>query len=94
VAALFFAEHRANMEGWRRGEKKIRGGLVVELRTSSSRKYFESRAVNACAQCGENIFIPEWSEHLDARRVRHLWECDSCGYVFETLVVFGPPPAG
>ena len=52
-----------------------------------------SRAVNArpmneCAQCGETIFLPEWSEYLDARRVRHLWECEACGYKFETLVCF------
>lgn len=47
-----------------------------------------SRPVNECAQCRETIFLPEWSEYLDARRVRHLWECESCGYKFETLVCF------
>jgi hypothetical protein len=30
--------------------------------------------------------MPEWSEYLDARRLRHLWECEACGYKFETLV--------
>jgi hypothetical protein len=44
--------------------------------------------VNECAQCRETIFLPEWSEYLDARRVRHLWECEACGYKFETLVCF------
>jgi len=39
-----------------------------------------------CAQCGEHLFVPEWSEFVDERRVRHLWECDACGYVFETTV--------
>ena len=41
-----------------------------------------------CAQCGEPIFMPEWSEYLNDRRVRHLWSCDQCGYKFETLVYF------
>jgi hypothetical protein len=41
-----------------------------------------------CAQCGEPIFMPEWSEYLQSHRVRHLWSCDQCGYSFETLVYF------
>jgi hypothetical protein len=49
---------------------------------------FNARPVNECAQCRETIFLPEWSEYLDARRVRHLWECEACGYKFETLVCF------
>jgi hypothetical protein len=75
----------------------------MELKTSSSRNYrpsrpvntqpfnarpFSARPVNECAQCRETIFLPEWSEYLDARRVRHLWECEACGYKFETLVCF------
>jgi hypothetical protein len=59
----------------------------MELRTST-RKSVELRLCNACAQCGEPIFIPEWSEYLSPRRVRHLWECEACGYRFETLVFF------
>jgi hypothetical protein len=39
-----------------------------------------------CAQCGEFLFLPEWSEHLKAGCVRHLWKCDACGYSFETVV--------
>jgi transcription elongation factor Elf1 len=39
-----------------------------------------------CAQCGERIYIPEWSECLDGSRVRHLWQCDTCGTSFETTV--------
>ena len=35
---------------------------------------------------GEHLFSPEWSEHVDARRVRHLWECEACGYAFETTI--------
>ena len=61
----------------------------MEVRTTSARrKYLEAKTVNKCAQCGESIFLPEWSEYLERRRVRHLWECDACGYKFETLVSF------
>ena len=60
----------------------------MELRTTSLKNRLHSRLVNACAQCGETIFLPEWSEYLDSRRVRHLWECEACGYRFETLVCF------
>ena len=41
-----------------------------------------------CAQCGDSLFMPEWSELVDERRVRHLWQCDACGYAFETTVRF------
>jgi hypothetical protein len=41
-----------------------------------------------CAQCGEMIYVAEWSEDVDAHRVRHLWECAACGYTFETLARF------
>jgi ribosomal protein S27AE len=46
------------------------------------------RPQNECAQCGEALFMPEWSELVDERRVRHLWECHACGYAFETSVRF------
>ena len=39
-----------------------------------------------CAQCGEAIVAPTWSEHVDDRCVRHVWECEACGYEFETAV--------
>lgn len=57
----------------------------MELNRTSS-KFARDRAVVACAQCGEHLFVPEWSEHVDARRVRYLWACESCGYAFETTV--------
>jgi uncharacterized Zn finger protein len=41
-----------------------------------------------CAQCGEHLFAPELSEYVDARRIRHLWECEACGYAFETIIRF------
>ena len=49
-------------------------------------KFARSRAQIECAQCGEHLFTPEWSEFVDARRVRHLWECKACGYAFETTI--------
>ena len=41
-----------------------------------------------CAQCGNALFLPEWSEYLDERHARHLWACEACGYQFETTVRF------
>ena len=49
-------------------------------------RFARSRPVIECAQCGERIYIPEWSECLDGCRVRHLWQCDACGTSFETTV--------
>ena len=46
------------------------------------------RPMIECAQCGEQLFVPEWSEHVDDRRVRHLWQCEDCGYAFETTISF------
>ena len=46
------------------------------------------RPMAECAQCGEQLFVPEWSEHVDDRRVRHLWECEDCGHAFETTISF------
>lgn len=47
-----------------------------------------SRPYMPCAQCGERLFMPEWSEHVDERRVRHLWQCEACGYAFEAIVSY------
>jgi predicted RNA-binding Zn-ribbon protein involved in translation (DUF1610 family) len=60
----------------------------MELRVGRFRKFAHPRLANACAQCGETIFLPEWSEYVTTRRVRHLWECEACGYKFETVVTF------
>ena len=46
------------------------------------------RLANECAQCGEPIFMPEWSEWLNPGCARHLWKCDACGYAYETTVRF------
>jgi hypothetical protein len=47
-----------------------------------------SRSAVSCAQCGDPIIMPEWSEWVDAGYARHLWHCDTCDYSFETRVVF------
>lgn len=41
-----------------------------------------------CAQCGDRIPAPEWSEVFDECSIRHLWSCVSCGYEFETTVIY------
>jgi ribosomal protein S27AE len=48
----------------------------------------QTRPANECAQCGETIFMPEWSEWLNPACARHLWQCEACGYSFETTVRF------
>jgi ribosomal protein S27AE len=60
----------------------------MELNTRAAAKSPRPRAHLECAQCGNSLFLPEWSELVDDLRVRHLWECDACGYAFETTVHF------
>jgi transcription elongation factor Elf1 len=60
----------------------------MELRFQDNPRAVRSRPLIECAQCGDKLFVPEWSEFVDARRVRHLWTCDACGYSFETTVRF------
>lgn len=52
------------------------------------RKSPQYRPAHTCAQCGEALYMPEYSEWLDAGYARHLWQCDACGYTFETTVRF------
>jgi len=59
----------------------------MELSRDSAR-FARSRPVLECGQCGERLFVPEWSEFVDERRVRHLWTCEACGYSFETTIRF------
>jgi hypothetical protein len=42
-----------------------------------------------CAQCSDVLIAPIWSEHVNERRVRHVWACEACGYEFETMVHIG-----
>ncbi len=48
--------------------------------------FVRSRPVIECAECGERIYVPEWTEYRDGGRIRHLWQCDACGCAFETVV--------
>ena len=48
--------------------------------------FARSRPLIDCAQCGQRLYVPEWSEYLDGGRIRHLWQCETCGYSFETTV--------
>jgi hypothetical protein len=45
-----------------------------------------SRSAAVCAGCGEDLFAPKWSEHLDESKILHLWSCDSCHCEFETTI--------
>ncbi|MBV9261255.1 MAG: hypothetical protein JO205_07775 [Pseudolabrys sp.] len=56
------------------------------LRDRTIDRYAHSRPVIECAQCGEPVYVPEWSEYLDGHRARHLWRCEECGTSFETTV--------
>lgn len=64
----------------------------MELRAKDARK-FHPRPMTECAQCGAVIYSSAWSEFIDDRRVRDLWACQACGYMFETEVVFPAPKA-
>ena len=40
----------------------------------------------SCAQCGNELIAPEWSEYRSKHQNRHLWRCWKCDYCFETIV--------
>jgi hypothetical protein len=60
----------------------------MSFRPSNTARFARSRPMTECTQCGEFLFVPEWSEHVDERCVRHLWECEACGYAFETTISY------
>ena len=60
----------------------------MEIRSRNAAALHWSRPVVPCAQCGDRLLAPEWSEYLDERHVRHLLSCDHCGYEFETEVCY------
>ena len=39
-----------------------------------------------CAQCGNELIAPEWSEYRDEWQVHHVWRCWKCDCCFETFV--------
>jgi hypothetical protein len=41
-----------------------------------------------CIGCGNDLIAPERSEHLDDRRIRHLWHCPKCRLRFEAILRF------
>jgi len=43
-------------------------------------------AVIKCAQCGDQLIVPDCSEYVDDYRVRHIWKCEPCGYAFEATI--------
>lgn len=65
----------------------------MELRSRRIRPYRQSRPIAPCAQCGQMLFAPEWTEYLDSRRIRHLWCCEGCDYRFEAVVCYPPDAA-
>ena len=58
----------------------------MKLDTVTTRDNFRPRYFAECAQCGDALMAPEWSEHVSERCVRHFWACEACRYQFETSV--------
>jgi hypothetical protein len=48
-------------------------------------------SVSKCAQCGDGMIAPEWSEHVSDHCVRNFWSCETCGYRFEDTIYFCAP---
>ena len=42
---------------------------------------------NPCAQCGQPIAAPEWTE-AGPRRISYLWHCRACDYRLEAVAFF------
>lgn len=58
------------------------------LAEKTSRAHLVTYSKNRCPQCDEALLAPDWSEYVNERAVRHTWSCETCGYGFETTVVF------
>lgn len=43
-----------------------------------------------CTKCSDALVAPEWSEHMDERRVLNLWSCAKCGYSFAEVSIMLP----
>jgi hypothetical protein len=72
--------HWHDTVGWS-GEATI-ARITVATMVSKHRSSFEVK----CAQCDNEVIVPEWSEYRNKRYIRHLWHCWSCDYCFETIV--------
>jgi hypothetical protein len=55
---------------------------------TATRARLATYSKNPCQQCSESLLAPDWSEYVSERCVRHTWSCQTCGYQFETTVVF------
>jgi rubredoxin len=60
---------------------------------ATARRRLATYDKNSCPQCQAWLLAPTWSEYFNERCVRHTWACDTCGYEFETAVVFAAPEA-
>jgi len=50
--------------------------------------------VKQCAQCGADLVVAAWSEHVMDRCVRNVWSCDAFRYQFEDTVYLSGREAG
>ena len=55
--------------------------------SNSASSLHERPQLNPCAQCGQKIAQPSWSEG-NARRMAFIWSCDECGYEFMTIAMY------
>jgi hypothetical protein len=60
----------------------------MSFRANSAKKFACPYPIIECAQCSEQLFVPDRSEYVDEHGVRHLWKCEACGYAFETTVSY------
>jgi uncharacterized protein with PIN domain len=60
----------------------------MKLERSTARNNPSQQYFARCEQCSGLLTVPEWSERVSARCVRHFWSCNACGYQFEQSVYF------
>lgn len=58
----------------------------MKLETSRGRDVLGQQNFPRCERCNGVLSVPEWSEPVSSRCMRHLWSCDDCGYQFESWV--------
>ncbi|MDI3471499.1 MAG: hypothetical protein OJF62_003562 [Pseudolabrys sp.] len=42
-----------------------------------------------CPRCNDLMVAPDTSEFVDRGEIRHRWNCEACGLVFETAFCAG-----
>ena len=60
---------------------------------ATARRRLATYDKNSCPQCQAWLLAPTWSEYFNEHCVRHTWNCDACGYEFETAVLFAASEA-